>query len=399
MLPFTLLAATFLLGLTTAVKAPASFVVEFKTDVPGTITMNIDRKSSPQGVDRFYSLLQDNFFQQSAFFRVVPGFIVQFGIAGIPSKNRKWKQVIPDDPVFKSNVRGTISFAKESKPNTRTTQIFINLKDNSYLDNQGFSPFGTVTKGMDIVAKIFNPTPGKKDGVGQSEYTNRGNFWLKQMYPETNFITKTTILGDNNGGATTTAAAAAAAASATGNSHSDKFCTTPHCATCLSHPTVYGKRECFAHWLRNTVQNDATQFLSAECAAIQLQEQKILGLGLVVKDCHWIMHGAVEGRLFNKTKALGYFPVKHKLTMQELFVETMQSFSVCKPACDWACYHVIMAAYVRELVQRNVTAVTSNFVGRIEALSAAVVAQPKWLGTQSILESHQTLCIRKFIMV
>jgi cyclophilin family peptidyl-prolyl cis-trans isomerase len=115
-------------------KAPESFTVEFETDVPGKMTLNITRKSAPFGVDRFYALVKDNFFNQAAFFRVVPSFVVQFGIAGTPSENMKWDQIIPDDPVIESNVEGTLTFATAG-PDTRTTQLFINLKGKIFLLN------------------------------------------------------------------------------------------------------------------------------------------------------------------------------------------------------------------------------------------------------------------------
>ena len=116
---------------------------------------------------RFYALLKDSFFDQAAFFRVVPEFVVQFGIAGEPDENRKWDHTIADDTVKTSNVKGTITYATAG-PNTRTTQLFINTADNSGLDSQGFSPFGHVTHGMDVVAAIYNPTPGESGYVWQS---------------------------------------------------------------------------------------------------------------------------------------------------------------------------------------------------------------------------------------
>ena len=173
-------------------QSPTSFVVDFETDVPGTMSINVTRSLAPLGSDRFYALVQDKFFDAAAFFRVVPNFVVQFGIAGTPTENHKWDVTIPDDPVISSNAVGTLTFATAG-PNTRTTQLFINLKTNKNLDGQGFAPFGTVINGMDIAAKIFNPTPGKSGGVDQNQYTNKGNKWLKKAYPKVNFITKATI--------------------------------------------------------------------------------------------------------------------------------------------------------------------------------------------------------------
>ena len=179
-------------------RAPESFQVEFETDVPGNMILNITRKSAPLGVDRFYALVNDRFFDQAAFFRVVPNFVVQFGIAGKPSENVKWDQVIPDDPVIESNVLGSLTFATAGA-DTRTTELFINLKDNTNLDSQGFAPFGKVVSGMDVAQKIYNPTPGNSGGIDQGQYTNQGNAWLKKKYPKTNFITSAKVVNSTVG--------------------------------------------------------------------------------------------------------------------------------------------------------------------------------------------------------
>ena len=189
-------------------QGPHSFVVAFITDVqvphpsspsgtsPGVITLNITRHSAPRGSDRFWALLQDDFFDQAAFFRVVPNFIVQFGVAGDPRKTKKWDITIPDDPVLMSNDAGTIVYATAG-PNTRTTQLFINYENNKNLDTQGFAPFGRVLSGMDVAAKIFNPTPGDSGGADQTTYTNRGNAWLKDVYPKANYILKAEVKGED----------------------------------------------------------------------------------------------------------------------------------------------------------------------------------------------------------
>lgn len=130
------------------------------------------RALAPLGADRFYALVKDAFFDQAAFFRVVPDFVVQFGIAGEPDENRKWDRIIMDDPVKTSNVLGTITYATAG-PNTRTTQLFINTRDNKGLDDQGFAPFGRIKSGMDVVEAIYNPTPGDSDGVDQDKYVQR----------------------------------------------------------------------------------------------------------------------------------------------------------------------------------------------------------------------------------
>ena len=174
--------------------APASFVVEFTTDVHlgnATITINCTRAAAPLGADRFYALVKDGFYNEAAFFRVVPKFVVQFGIAGTFKENEKWSQPIKDDPVLKSNVQGSLVFAAAG-PNTRTTEVFINYVDNKNLDNH-FAPFGMVTSGMETAVKIFNPTPGDSGGIDQGDYTNKGNKWLRKMYPKANFIKKAVI--------------------------------------------------------------------------------------------------------------------------------------------------------------------------------------------------------------
>ena len=117
---------------------------------------------------------------------------MQFGIAGTPAENKKWSTPIQDDPVVGSNTIGTITYATAG-PNTRTTQLFINLGNNSRLDEQGFAPFGRVVRGMDVVKAVFNPTPGQTGGVNQGEYMLNGNDWIRKHYPGIQFITSANI--------------------------------------------------------------------------------------------------------------------------------------------------------------------------------------------------------------
>src|SRR5438093_9330960 len=134
-------------------KAPDSFKVRFDTS-QGSFTVEVTRSLAPNGADRFYNLVRSGYFKDVAFFRVIPGFMCQFGIHGDPKVAAAWhKAQIPDDAVKSSNTRGAVTFATAG-PNTRTTQLFINFGDNSRLDSTGFSPFGKVTEGMDIVDKI-----------------------------------------------------------------------------------------------------------------------------------------------------------------------------------------------------------------------------------------------------
>merc|ERR1719400_2911122 len=158
--------------------APDVFTAHLLTDISDSpITVQVNRSLAPLGADRFYALVQDGFYDQSALFRVVPGFVLQFGISGNSTLNEKWlHNEITDDPVVGSNTRGTISYATAG-PNTRTTQLFINYEDNSRLDNMGFAPFGEVVLGLEVAEAAFNPTPGDANGVDQDLYEQRGNEW------------------------------------------------------------------------------------------------------------------------------------------------------------------------------------------------------------------------------
>jgi peptidyl-prolyl cis-trans isomerase A (cyclophilin A) len=143
------------------------------------------------GADRFYNLVRNGFFTNAAFFRVVPGFIVQFGLNANPAINKVWEHAsIKDDPVMGSNSRGTLVFATAG-PNTRTTQLFINFGNNAGLDRQGFAPFGTVTDGMDVVDKI-NPSYGERPD--QQRITEEGDGYLVKNFPMIDKITMAKIL-------------------------------------------------------------------------------------------------------------------------------------------------------------------------------------------------------------
>ena len=185
----------FALVRTTSSIAPDSFFVDFETDISGgaNFSVNITRSWAPLGVDHFYELVQSGFYDAAAFFRVVPDFVVQFGIAGTPAENAKWKTPIRDDPVKVSNMAGTLVYATAG-PNTRTTQLFVNYADNSRLDKQGFAPFGQLdAQGLAVLKKVDNPTPGSSNGVDQDQYTSKGNDWIRSTYPGINFITKASV--------------------------------------------------------------------------------------------------------------------------------------------------------------------------------------------------------------
>src|SRR6266849_1223031 len=138
-------------------KAPDTYQVKFET-TRGEFTITVTRAWAPLAADRFYNLVKHHFFDNSRFFRVSPGFVVQFGLSGTPVVNAAWeKPTIKDEPVTQKNLRGTITLAKTSAPNSRGTQLFIILKDNSFLDSQGFAPFGVVDgKGINVVEMMYD---------------------------------------------------------------------------------------------------------------------------------------------------------------------------------------------------------------------------------------------------
>jgi len=172
-------------------QAPAEFKVKFETS-KGDFTVEVLRDWSPLGADRFHQLIQEGFYNEARFFRVVPGFIVQFGMAPDPKVGEKWADAsIDDDPPARSNAPGTLTFAK-SGPNTRTTQLFINLGDNtSSLDPQGFTPFGRIISGMDVVQQV-NGEYG--EAPIQMRITAEGNAYLTKDFPRLDFIKKATII-------------------------------------------------------------------------------------------------------------------------------------------------------------------------------------------------------------
>lgn len=174
-------------------KAPDIFSTNFET-TQGNFTLAITRKWSPLGADRFYNLVRAGFFTDVIFFRVVKNFVVQFGIHGNPKLATKWLDSnIQDDTVVESNKRGYITYAKSSAPNSRSTQLFINLKDNTSLDSMGFSPFGRVTNGMEVVDKLFGGY-GEEVTRLQGEIAQQGNAFLEKNYPKLDRIKKATIV-------------------------------------------------------------------------------------------------------------------------------------------------------------------------------------------------------------
>ena len=175
-------------------EAPKKFRVKFETS-KGEFEILVKREWAPLGADRFYNLVKAGFYNDVRFFRVVEGFVVQFGISGESAVSRVWREAtIEDDPVVEKNVRGTISFAKSGR-NTRTTQVFINLVNNTRLDQMGFSPFGRVMKGMAVVDQLYSEY-GEQLTRRQHEIVAQGNAFLTKNYPKLDYIEKATIVDD-----------------------------------------------------------------------------------------------------------------------------------------------------------------------------------------------------------
>jgi len=173
-------------------ESPEHYSVQFSTSA-GPFTIDVTRSWAPNGADRFYALVQEKFYDDTAFFRVIPGFVVQWGINGDPYTNDVWRmRPIQDDPVVESNTRGTISFASAG-PDTRTTQVFINYKDNVSLNRQGFQVFGKVTSGMvSTVDKIESKY--SKQNVNQGRAMTHGNQYFEENFPDFDYIYTARVL-------------------------------------------------------------------------------------------------------------------------------------------------------------------------------------------------------------
>lgn len=169
----------------------APFVVSFET-TRGSFEVTVHPEWAPLGAERVRELVNDGFFEGARFFRVISGFMVQFGLSGDPERDEKWRgQPLEDDPVTQSNQRGRLTFATAG-PNSRTTQLFINFADNAALDQQGFSPVGEVTKGMEeVVDQLYAQYgEGHPQGRGPSQMKIRmeGNAYLEANFPELDHI-------------------------------------------------------------------------------------------------------------------------------------------------------------------------------------------------------------------
>ena len=168
-------------------KAPATYRVDFKTK-RGTFVVTVHRAWSPRGADRFYNLVRAHYYDGVTFFRVVKGFVAQFGISPDPAVSKVWQNAtIKDDPVKASNTTGTITFADRG-PDTRTTQVFVNLANNAAsLDGQGFSPFGKVTSGMTVVNGLYSGYGDPPPDL-QQQMATHGNAYLRKHYPKLDSI-------------------------------------------------------------------------------------------------------------------------------------------------------------------------------------------------------------------
>ena len=164
--------------------APAVYRVNFETS-KGLFVVEITREQAPNGADRFYNLVKSKYFVGSRYYRVVPGFMVQWGAAADPAVSAAWDVRIPDDQVKATNERGTISFAATSAPNSRSTHMFINYGENSRLDPMGFAPIGKVVSGMDVVDQLYS---GDGERPDQMRIKEEGNKYLEGEHPNLDYI-------------------------------------------------------------------------------------------------------------------------------------------------------------------------------------------------------------------
>jgi peptidyl-prolyl cis-trans isomerase A (cyclophilin A) len=174
-------------------KGPDTYRVKLDTTA-GPVVIEVKRELAPRGADRFYRLVKEGFYDDVRAFRVLPGFVVQFGMSGDPQKNAKWQEAtIADDPVKTSNKKGTVTFAT-SGPDSRTTQLFVNLEDNPRLDRMGFAPFAQVVEGMDNVEKFYS---GYGEEPDQGAIRRRGNAYLDATFPKLTKIKSARVISEN----------------------------------------------------------------------------------------------------------------------------------------------------------------------------------------------------------
>ncbi len=173
--------------------SPAStYRVELDT-TKGPVVIVVDRNLAPNGAQRFYDLVKAGYFNGARFYRVVPGFVVQWGAAADPAMTKKWDVTIPDDPVKGSNTLGTVTFAATGQPNSRTTHMFINLANNARLDAMGFAPIGQVSSGMTAVEHVYSGYGEKPD---QTLIGAQGNAYLQHAFPHLDYIKSARIISE-----------------------------------------------------------------------------------------------------------------------------------------------------------------------------------------------------------
>ena len=187
-----------LLTPTEDVRAPDSFAVEFETS-KGRFVVQAHRAWAPRGVDRFYTLVTNRFYDGNKFFRVLPGFVAQFGMHGNPKVTEVWEpRTLMDDSVTQSNQEGFITFATGG-PNTRTTQLFISTRDNRRLDAMGFAPFGQVVSGMNVIHQLnsrYGEGPPQGSGPDQDRIRDQGNVYLNRFFPQLDSIVRARVVRD-----------------------------------------------------------------------------------------------------------------------------------------------------------------------------------------------------------
>ncbi|MEO0600334.1 MAG: peptidylprolyl isomerase [Myxococcota bacterium] len=167
------------------------FLVEMETTT-GPVTLEIHEDWAPIGAARFRALVEAGFYDDAKFFRVLPNFVVQWGIAADPAVTAQWLDPIQDDPVVESNTRRTITFAQTGQPNSRTTQVFVNYEDNTNLDGQGFAPFGRVIDGMPNLRSL-NDEYGETPSMNQGSIRDQGNAYLDANFPNLDGIISATV--------------------------------------------------------------------------------------------------------------------------------------------------------------------------------------------------------------
>ncbi len=170
--------------------APAVYRVRLDT-TRGPVLLEITRADAPYGADRFYAMVTSGFLTGARFFRVVPGFVVQFGLPQDPQASKAFALPLPDDPVVRSNARGTVTFAAGSEPNSRTTQLFVNLRDNRSLNSQGFAPIGRVVDGLSALDAVYSDYGEDPD---QDKIEAEGGAYLAKTFPRLDYIRTATLV-------------------------------------------------------------------------------------------------------------------------------------------------------------------------------------------------------------